>query len=106
MMLPLKAFAGMPDKANLPVIQSIWNEDSRRPFVGNELHHFFDIIQTLNAHRFPETIPLMAQFVKSGFMQEIAREFLVQIIGVDLGDDSKRWLEWYESHRRELGVRN
>jgi len=88
----LEAFAGMPDKANLPVIQSIWSEYSRRPFVGNELHDF-DIIRTLNTHKFPEAIPLMAQFVNSGFMQEATRLFLVQITGVDLGSDSKRWID-------------
>jgi hypothetical protein len=66
----------------------------------------FDIIRTLNSHRFPEAIPLMAQFVKSGFMEEEARQFLVQISGTDLGSDSKSWIAWYESHKRELGVRN
>jgi hypothetical protein len=48
----------------------------------------------------------MAQFVKSGFMEEEARQFLVQISGTDLGSDSKSWIAWYESHKRELGVRN
>ena len=101
----LAAFAEMPDRANLAIIESIWTEYSTRPFVGNELHSF-DIIRTLNTHRFPETIPLMAQFVKSGFMEDVAREFLVQITGTDLGSDSESWIVWYESHKRELGVRN
>jgi hypothetical protein len=79
----LGAFAEMPAKDNLAVIEAIWNGYSTKPVVGNELYHF-EIIQTLVTHKFPETIPLMAQFVNSGFMQEMARQFLVQITGVDL----------------------
>jgi hypothetical protein len=101
----LHAFAEMPDRANLAIIESIWKEYSTRQFGGNELHPY-DIIRTLTAHKFPETIPLMAQFVKSGFMQEEARQFLVQITGTDLGSDTKSWTAWYESHKRELGLRN
>jgi hypothetical protein len=97
----LGAFAEMPDKDNLAVIEAIWNGYSTKPFVGNELHHF-DIIRTLVTHKFPETIPLMARFMNSGFMQEAARQFLVKMTGIDLGGDERRWLDWYESHKGEL----
>jgi hypothetical protein len=48
----------------------------------------------------------MARFVNSGFMQEEARQFLVEMTGVDLGGDERRWIDWYESNKRGLGVRN
>jgi hypothetical protein len=86
------------------VIEAIWNGYSTRPFVGNELR-YSDIIRTLSTHRFPEAIPLMARFVNSGFMQEAARQFLVEMTGIDLGGDERRWLEWYEFHKGRLGAR-
>jgi hypothetical protein len=101
----LLAFASMPDKENLALIESIWKQYSSKQFVGNELQPH-DIIRTLGTHRFPEAIPLMARFVNAGFMQDAARQFLVEMTGIDLGGDEKRWLDWYESHKRELGVRN
>jgi hypothetical protein len=52
----LGAFAEMPEKENLGIIEAIWNSYSTKPFVGNELHHS-DIIRMLSTHRFPETIP-------------------------------------------------
>lgn len=101
----IEAFAEMPDKENLGIIAAIWHGYSSKPFVGNELHHS-DIIRTLSTHRFPETIPLMARFVNSGFMQEAARQFLVEMTGIDFGGDERRWLDWYESRKREFGDRN
>jgi hypothetical protein len=94
----LGAFAEMPDKANLPVIEAIWKEYSTTPWTGNELSPF-DVMRTLEAHRFPEAIPLMAQFVNVSFAPELAQRFLKEMTGVDFGNDSKRWREWYESHK-------
>jgi len=99
----LGAFAEMPEKENLGIIEAIWNSYSTKPFVGNELHHS-DIIRMLSTHRFPETIPLMARFVNSCFMREAARQFLVKKTRIDLGDE-RRWLDWYETHKGQLGVR-
>jgi len=48
----------------------------------------------------------MARFVNSGFMQESARQFLVEMTGIDFGGDERRWLDWYESRKREFGDRN
>jgi hypothetical protein len=61
-------------------------------------------MKALDAHRFPEAIPLMVQFVNVGFAQDLARRFLVEMTGTDFGGDTKAWLEWYDSHKRELGV--
>ena len=94
----LGAFQDMPDKENLPIIKAIWEEYSQRPFAGNELHPF-DLMKALDAHRYMETIPLMALFVNVGFGQDIARRFLVQMTGVDFAGDTKAWTEWYEAHR-------
>jgi hypothetical protein len=48
----------------------------------------------------------MARFVNAGFMQGVARQFLLDMTGVDLGANEERWIVWYESHKRELGVPN
>lgn len=100
----LGAFGLLPDKDNLPVIQAIWEEFSKRPDRGNELQPFA-VMSALNSHRFPETIPLMAQFVNAGFAQDIARRFLVDMTGVDFGGDTSAWLRYYESHKEVLGAR-
>ena len=99
----LGAFGLLPDKDNLPVIQAIWEEFSKRPSQGNELQPFA-VMSALNSHRFPEAIPLMAQFVNAGFAQDIARRFLVDMTGVDLGGDTSAWLRYYGSHKEALGV--
>jgi hypothetical protein len=96
----LIAFGKVPDKANLPIIAAIWREFSERPWPGNEIKPY-DVMKALNSHRYLETIPLMAQFVNVGFAQDMARDFLVQMTGVDLGGDTARWLQWYESHRAD-----
>jgi hypothetical protein len=95
----LGALREMPDQANIPVIEAIWKEYSKKPWIGNELAPF-DVMLTLKAHRFPEAIPLMAQFVNVGFAQEMAQQFLRDITGLDLGNDTNAWLEWYKSRTR------
>jgi len=99
-----EAFTLMPDRENLALIETIWKRRSSRQSAGNKLQPH-DIIGTLSTHRFPEAIPLMARFVNAGFMQDAARQFLREMTGVDLGGDERGWLDWYESHKRELGVR-
>jgi hypothetical protein len=100
----LEAFRNMPDPANLPVIESIWNEFSQEPMQGNELLPY-EVIQALDAHRFPDAIPLMAQFADAGFGQEMAQQFLVEMTGADFGNNTKGWLVWYDSHKAALGIR-
>jgi hypothetical protein len=93
------AFGQMPDRLNLPVIATIWREYPRTP-PGIAGLQPYDFIRALRTHRFPEAIPLMAEFVGSGFEQEVAQEFLRDLTGVNLGDSTERWLTWYRSHYR------
>jgi hypothetical protein len=99
----LEAFARMPDRQNLPVIQAVWQEFSKRPFAGNEMYSF-DVMKALNTHRYPEAIPLMAQFANVRFAREMAHEFLASMTGMDFGSDVNEWLHWYESHKDQLGL--
>jgi hypothetical protein len=99
----LNAFQEMPDKANLPVIEAIWNEHASKAMDGYELDPT-DVVRCLETHRFPETIPLMAQFVNLDFEGQIAQDFLVSVTCVDFGADKRGWLTWYESHKNALVV--
>lgn len=100
----LGAFGKMPDKANLPIIAAIWKEYSEKAWVGNELRPF-EVMQALKTHKYPEAIPLMAQFADVGFAQDIAHDFLVEMSGVDFGRDVGKWVDWYRSHKSELEAR-
>ena len=91
----LEAFRAMPEKENLPLIEAIWGEYSRRPFEGNALQPY-DVMKTLNAHRYQEAIPMMAQFVSVGFAQDMARRFLVEMTGENFGGDTAAWLSWVQ----------
>jgi len=94
----LQAFRDMPDKANLPVIDTIWKEFSTRPYKGNELSPF-DVTRALRTHRFPETVPVLAQLLGNDKAGSEARAFLTAIVGQDLGEKPTAWLDWYESHK-------
>jgi hypothetical protein len=94
----LGAFRDMPDKANLPVIDAIWKEFSTRPYKGNELSPF-DVTRALSTHRFPETVPVLAQLLGNDKANNEARAFLTAIVDQDLGENPKEWLDWYESHK-------
>jgi hypothetical protein len=99
----LRKFGDMPERENLPVISAIWREFSLHPFRGNELKAH-DIILALAAHKYVETIPLMAPFVDAGFMQDAAQEFLRTMTGVDYGNDADRWLAWYDGNKARLAA--
>jgi hypothetical protein len=94
----LEAFGAMPERENLPSIEGIWGEYSRRPFVGNALQPY-NVIKALNVHRYPEAIPMMAQFVSVGFAQDMARGFLVEMTGENFEGDTAAWINWYNTHR-------
>lgn len=94
------AFRRMPARENVPIIGAIWSEYSKRPYRGNELHSF-DVMRALETHPYPETIPVMAQFVNAPFADDIARRFLVRITGVDLGGNQKAWLRWWAANRQD-----
>jgi hypothetical protein len=95
----LGAFANMPESANLPVIDAIWEEFSTRPYQGNALSPF-DVTRSLRAHRFPETVPILAKLLSDEKAGNEARTFLSEIVGEDLGKDPNVWLEWYELHKK------
>ena len=93
----LGAFRDMPERANLPVIDAVWKEFSARPYEGNPLLPF-DVRRALRTHRFPETVPILAQLLSNEDAGGEARRFLSEIVGEDLGEDPNAWLDWYESH--------
>jgi hypothetical protein len=90
----LTAFRGMPDEANLPVINAIWHEFSARQFPGNELISL-DVVRALQTHVYPAAIPLLADFLKDEQARGEARAALALIVGQDLGQDPDDWMDWY-----------
>lgn len=96
----LEAFESMPDRANLPVIDSIWSEFSVRPYRGNELTSW-EVVRALHAHIYPEAVPLLVRFLDDRQTKQQAREALKEIAGIDMGKDPKAWLDWYRVQERE-----
>ena len=90
----LVAFYHLPDKENLAVIDAIWKEFSRRPWRGNELSPA-DVTTSLCAHRYPETVPILAPFLEHESVRGRVRRALQEIVGQDLGDRPQPWLDWY-----------
>jgi len=99
----LGAFGDMPERANLPVIEAIWKEFSARPYEGNPLSPFA-VTRALRTHRFPETVPILAQLLGNEDAGGEARRFLAEIVGEDLGEDPTAWLDWHESHKKGAGA--
>ena len=94
----LGAFRNMPDKANLPVIDSIWKEFSTKPYKGNALSPF-DVTRALRSHKFPDTVPVLAQLLGNDKAGNEARAFLTEIVGEDFGSDMNAWMKWYEANK-------
>jgi len=92
----LDAFRTMPDKDNLPVISLIWKKFPLGSGKGDEIFHV-DVIQTLCAHRYMQTVPLLAPFVTDGFAGAEAQAALTAIVGKDLGEKPEPWLAWYKT---------
>jgi hypothetical protein len=84
----------LPDKENRAVIDAIWKEFSRRPWRGNELSPA-DVTTSLCAHRYPETVPILAPFLEHESVRGRVRRALQEIVGQDLGDRPQPWLDWY-----------
>jgi len=91
----LDAFRTMPDKDNLPVISLIWKKFPLGSGKGDEIFHV-DVIQTLCAHKYVQTVPLLAPFVTDGFAGAEAQSALTAIVGQDLGEKPEPWLAWYK----------
>jgi hypothetical protein len=90
----------MPEETNLPVIEAIWREFSAREFNGDELNPL-DVVRALHTHVYPETVPLLVNFLRDANAGSEARAALAQIARKDLGDDADVWLDWYKAHRPE-----
>ena len=91
----LDAFRTMPDKDNLAVISLMWNKFPLGSGEDDEIFHV-DVIQTLCAHRYVQTVPLLAPFVTDGFAGPEAQAALTAIVGKDLGEKPEPWLAWYK----------
>jgi hypothetical protein len=91
----LEAFRTMSDRANLPVISLIWRKFPLGRGEGDEVFHV-DFIHTLCAHKFAQTVPLLAPFVTDRFAGADAQVALSEIVGRDLGETPQPWLDWYK----------
>lgn len=67
-------------------------------YEGNPLSPF-DVTHALRSHKFPETIPVLAQLLGNDTAGSEARTFLSEIMGEDLGADIPAWLDWYAASR-------
>ena len=94
----LKGFQTMPDKANLPLIDAIWKEFSRRPYEGNTLNEH-DVAWALYAHRYPEAVPILAPLLEYDSVRLEVHHNLKKIVGQNLGDRPQAWLDWWYKQR-------
>lgn len=94
----LGAFRNMPDKSNLPIIEAIWKEYAPLETEGNRIIRY-EVIRSLTAHLFPETIPLLAPFVTDSFAGPEVRDALSKIVGQDLSGNPRPWLDWYQTYQ-------
>jgi hypothetical protein len=92
----LDAFRTMPDKDNLAVISLIWKKFPLGSGKGDEIFHI-DVIRTLCAHKYAQTVPLLAAFVTDAFAGTEAQAALSEIVGRDLGPVPQPWLNWYKT---------
>lgn len=92
----LDAFRTMPDEDNLPVISLIWEKFPLGSGERDEIFHV-DVIRTLCAHKYVQTVPLLAPFVTDGFAGAEAHAALTAIVGQDLGEKPEPWLAWYRT---------
>jgi hypothetical protein len=90
----LAAFRTMPDKDNLAVISLIWERFPMGSGEGDEVFHV-DVIRALCAHKYVQTVPLLAPFVTDGFAGAEVQAALTAIVGQDLGEKPEPWLAWY-----------
>ena len=92
----LDAFREMPDEKNLAVIDAILKEFLPGKIKGMGPTIDIDAERALCAHKYAETVPLVAPFVSDSFMSSEVEQCLTQIVGQNLGNDPKVWLDWYK----------
>jgi hypothetical protein len=97
----LEAFRTMSDRDNLPVISLIWRKFPLGSGEGDEVFHV-DFIHILCAHKFSQTVPLLAPFVTDRFAGADAQVALSEIVGRDLGETPQPWMDW---NKRVNGAR-
>jgi hypothetical protein len=97
------AFRDMPDRANLPAIEKILQEflPGRKPGMWSV---DWEAERALCTHKYPETVPLLAQFVADDRMASEAEYCLQQIVGRDLGQTPKAWIDWYTTERAQSSL--
>ncbi len=91
----LIGFRYMPEKKNLPLIDAIGKAFLPPPDKANEAFAY-DVSRTLCAHRYPETVPILAPFLAYEFGRRQVQDGLREIVGKDLGDQPQAWLDWYK----------
>ena len=96
----LDAFRAMPDRANIPAIETVMKEflPGRKPGMWSI---DFDAERSLCAHKYPEAVSLLALFVndpEKNLAQE-AHYCMTKIVGRDLGETPEGWSDWYKGRR-------
>jgi hypothetical protein len=89
----LDAFRTMPDEDNVAVISLIWQK-----FRGSDDEIFpVEMIEALGAHKYVQTVPLLAPLINYGAWGADAEATLTEIVGRDLGQKPGPWLVWYKT---------
>ena len=96
--MTLMNFRVMPDRENLPGIDAIWKDAEQHEGQDKEII-LHDVIGALCAHRFPETVPLLAPFVTHPYAGPEVEDALTQIVGKDLGRNPNSWVDWYQARK-------
>jgi hypothetical protein len=92
----LSAFARMPDRDNLPVIDEIRRASANQmPLVVA-----VTVITALSAHRYAETVPQLAFYLDDKNSAPLAQRYLSEIVGKDLGRNKQSWLDWYSARAK------
>jgi hypothetical protein len=92
----VNAFRDMPDKENLPAIESVLKEflPGRQPGMWSV---DIDAERALCKHQYAESVPLLAPFVAEDFTSDETEECLSKIVGRDLGRSPRAWIDWYKA---------
>ncbi len=90
----IDGFREMPDKANLPVLEVVLREFLPK----GEGDIQVQVERALCQHRYPDTVPLLAPFLRDDFLASETEPCLSHIVGHDLGTNPKAWTDWYANN--------